>query len=176
MNIKIFRKAESRFTEKKQTLFFLGLLVLVLLLPNFSQAAGLVPCGGDAEAFCTVEDVFILIARTTNWLLSIAGIYAAYKIAGAGFWLVVTSGNEEKITQQKSALSNAVVGFVLAMMGYLFVNTVVNYIFLRGYGNNPAYSQCKVDLASPLTYVTVDYDKLYLCKNALRAEKEQAPQ
>jgi hypothetical protein len=175
MNIEMPRKAGSRFAgeTKKQTLLFLGFLALVLLLPNFSQGAGLVPCGGETEAFCTVEDVFILIARVTNWLLSIAGIYASYKIAGAGFWLAVSSGNEEKVTQLKGALSNAVVGFVLAMMGYLFVNTVVNYIFLRGYGNDPAYAQCKVDLTSPLTYVSVDYDKLYLCKNALRAEKQK---
>ncbi len=121
------------------------LISALLLLPALAAARGLVPCGNEGESPCTIVDIFTLIARVTNWLLMIAGIYAVYKVIGAGFFLVITMGNEEKIAQQKKALSNAVVGFVFAMMAFMFVNTAVN-LLLR--------SKCKINLSNPLKYLT----------------------
>src|SRR5258708_36717042 len=143
---------------KRKTIFLLLCcicLLFVVLHPHSVSARGLVPCGGynadgSAEPRCQVGDIFILIARLTNWLIAMAGVYAAYLIIGAGFWLTVSQGEEEKISQHKKALSNAIVGFVLVLMAFMFVNTVVNYIFLRN------ISGCKIDLTSPLTYLTID--------------------
>src|SRR3989344_6831635 len=95
---------------------------LLLLLPFGVAADGLVPCGGPTESPCTVKDIFVLVARVTNTLIGLAGIYAVYVIIGAGFWMTVTMGNEEAITKNKKALTQAVVGFVLAMMAYMMVN------------------------------------------------------
>lgn len=134
---------------KKQNLITILILGL-LLLPFFSNAAGLVPCGGDNEQACRLEDVFVLIARVTNWLLSLAGIYAVYKIISAGFYLAIAQGDEEAITQNKKTVTNAVVGFVLTLMAFLFMNTVVNFLLLRG------IAECKIDLTNPLNYVRVD--------------------
>ncbi|MCX6797125.1 MAG: pilin [Candidatus Doudnabacteria bacterium] len=121
------------------------LIFTLLLLPALAAARGLVPCGNEGESPCTIEDIFALIARVTNWLLMVAGIYAVCQIIGAGFWLVITMGNEEKIAQQKKALNNAVVCFVFAMMAFLIVNTGVNLLFR---------SKCKINLSNPLKYLT----------------------
>jgi hypothetical protein len=129
------------------------------LAPVVSQARGLVPCGGYSdnngtrEKPCTVEDIFSLVAKVTNFLIGIAGIYAVYEIINAGFWLIVSSGREESITKYKTALSNAIVGFVLVLMSYMLINTVVNVLLTRSLvTNNP---NCKLDLTQPLTYLTI---------------------
>lgn len=137
----------------KQKKFLLSIiLATVFLVPAFQpvQARGLVPCGGytasgQAEPPCTVEDIFRLFAIAINFLIGTAGVYAVFQILNAGFWLITTSGDEEKITQWKTGLSNAVVGFVLVMLAFIFVNTTVNFLLS---------SKCKVDLKNPLSYLT----------------------
>jgi hypothetical protein len=142
----------SILKQKKQLVLIISVIV-VLTLPFFANAAGLVPCGGTGENPCTVRDAFYLIARVTNWLISLAGLYAVFQIVSAGFWMVTTMGNEESITKWRKGLSNAVIGFVLVMMAYVFVNTAVNLIL----ANNV---QCKqVNMANPLTYITMDPNK-----------------
>jgi hypothetical protein len=116
--------------------------------PLVSQAAGLVPCGGPTEKPCTVLDVFTIIARVTNWLVAMAGIYAVYQFINHGFWLVISMGNEEAITKHRSGLMEAVLGFILVMIAFMLINTVVNFIFL---GTAPQGSH--LDLTSPCTYL-----------------------
>ncbi|MCL5666358.1 MAG: pilin [Patescibacteria group bacterium] len=132
--------------RKLYLITFILAIFAVLIIPSATHAAGLVPCGGNGEKPCTVVDAFVLIARVTNWLVALAGAYAVYQVVNAGFWLITTMGNEESVTKRRKALTQAVVGFVFAMLGFLFVNTAVNFI-LR--------SRCKVDLRNPMTYITI---------------------
>lgn len=135
---------------KKQKIIVVILSVLILAAPFYTLAAGLVPCGSNGESPCKVEDIFAMVARLTNWLIMTAGVYAVFQMVFAGFNLVTSMGEEEKITKNTKALQNAVVGFVLVMSAYIFINTAVNYILL---GNLPASSPLKVDLTDPLKYL-----------------------
>ena len=145
---------------KKQKIILGLCLFLTLSTPALVSARGLVPCGGykddgTHERACNVEDIFILIARVTNWLVAFAGVYAVYMIVGGGFWLIVSMGNEEAITKRKSQISSAVVGLVLVFMAYMFINTTVNLLLSRNLaiGHNP---KCALDLKNPLTYLAID--------------------
>lgn len=136
----------------KQKILAIVFFSFLLWAPVLVEARGLVPCGGykadgTREAPCTVVDMFYLVARVTNWLIMMAGVYATFQIIGAGFWLTTTQGNEEAITKRKEAIMQAVIGMILVLMAFLFVNTAVNGL-LR--------SKCKVDLRSPLTYLSID--------------------
>jgi predicted PurR-regulated permease PerM len=55
-------------------------------------------------------------------------------------------GNEENIKKWRGALSNAVIGFVLVMISFILINTVVNYILLDGKG-------LQVQLTDPFSYL-----------------------
>ena len=154
-----------RFT--KQKLLLAGLLCSVLFsftaAPIPAQARGLVPCGGYSddkgtrEKPCTVEDIFAMVARVTNWLIAVAGLYAVFKILQGGFWLILSMGNEEAITQKKGQITDAVVGFVLTMMAFMLINFVANFLLTRQLvTTNPA---CKLDLTAPLTYLNIDTSK-----------------
>lgn len=116
----------------------------MLILPFAVSARGLVPCGGAGEKPCTVQDTFYLIATVTNWLLMVVGIFAVYSIAIRSFFLVISDGDEEKITTQRKAIMNAVIGFCLALFAYLLVNTAANYLL---------QSKCLINLRDPLTYL-----------------------
>ncbi len=150
----------------KQKIILLAVVVFITVfsfafVPKTVFARGLVPCGGYAddsgrrEKPCTVTDAFILIARVTNWLISVAGIYATFKIIQAGFGFTYTMGNEEAIAGLKKQVTNAVVGLALVFMAFMLVNTVANFILGAGLtgSKDPKY---KLDLTCPLTYLQVD--------------------
>ncbi|MDR3642337.1 MAG: hypothetical protein P4L74_01760 [Candidatus Doudnabacteria bacterium] len=147
-------------SAQKQKIF-LGILALsavslfAVSMPHVTHAAGLVPCGGAAEKPCTVIDIFTLIAKVTNWLIAMAGVYAAYKIVDHGFWLVISMGNEEAITKHKSGISEAVVGFILVLIAFMLINTVVNVLLTRDISlkNN---ANCRLDLTNPMNYLIID--------------------
>ena len=136
-------------SKQKKNLIILGLISL-LTLPYIASARGLVPCGGEGEVICNLSHVFVILARVTNWLLMVAGIFASYKIIGSGFNLVISMGNEEGITKNKKAIETAVVGFVFTLMAFMFVNFTVN-LFLRGAkGADP---KCNIDLRDPMSFL-----------------------
>jgi hypothetical protein len=151
-------------TLKQKKSLFIAVLLATLLFsmsaPYLASARGLVPCGGykDAsgvtrEAPCTFTDIFVLIAEATDWLIGMAGVYAVFKIIDGGFWLVVSMGNEETITQRKEEVTDAVLGFVLVMLAFMLVNTVVNFMITRSFvtTTNP---ECRLDLTQPLNYLS----------------------
>ena len=145
--------------------------VFLLLAPAAVQARGLVPCGGydpslpgGRERPCNIEDIFILVARVTNFLIAFAGVFAVYEIIGGGFWLIVSAGNEEAISKRKGQITAALMGFAMVLMAYMFVNTVVNFMITRSFVTSTdkgahATTDCKLDLTSPLTYLWIDPKK-----------------
>ncbi len=139
----------------KQKLLLVLIIFGFITVPLLVSAHGLVPCGGINENPCTVTDIFVLIARATNWLIAVAGLYAVYQIINQGFYLIISVGNEEAITARKNALTNVVIGFVLILFAYMFVNTVVNVLLTRSLtpANHP---ECKLDLTNPLNYLTIN--------------------
>jgi hypothetical protein len=97
-----------------------------------SGGEGLIPCGtSDSEDgtrpsdSCTVEDIFRLIARVTNWLITFAGIFAVVRIVIAGFGMVTSVGSPEGISKNKKALTNAIIGLGIVLIAFILINTVV---------------------------------------------------
>lgn len=138
--------------KQKQNLKILGIICL-LTLPSLAGARGLVPCGGEGEEPCNIVHVFAIIARVTNWLIMVAGIYASYVIIFGGFNLVTSMGNEESITKNKKQITNGVLGFVFTLMAFMFVYTALN-LLLRGAGGSDA-NKCNIDLTNPISFLKV---------------------
>lgn len=153
---------EVNLLQMKPKISLLIISAAIFTMPFFASAAGLVPCGGPTESPCTVKDIFVLIARVTNTLIGLAGIYAVFEVISGAFWLISTMGDEEAITKNRKRINQAVVGFVMVMFAYMFVNTVVNYLLLEAAKNK----NCKLDLSDPLNYLYIhaDPDKHKVCK------------
>jgi hypothetical protein len=135
---------------RKQKIIIIVCLMLFAAAPHFVSAAGLVPCGNNNQSPCTVLDIFTLVAQVTNWLIAAAGVYAVFRIIYAGFWLTISIGNEESITKWKKGIQDAILGFVLVMVAYVFVNTAVNFVLVSG------ISGCQLQLQQPLTYLKIN--------------------
>jgi hypothetical protein len=155
-------------TLKQKRTLFAGILLATLMFsaaaPFLASARGLVPCGGYTDATnttrehpCGFLDLFSLVALVTDFLVSMAGVYAVYKIIDGGFGLIISTGNEEKITQRKGEITDAVVGLVLVFMAYMLINTVVNALLTRSLVVTSANSQCALDLKNPQTYLNPTY-------------------
>lgn len=108
--------------------------IFLTLAPLPAQGIVLVPCGrsdqaGTAEESCNLEHLIILIIRMINYLTSIAAIVAMYFVVIGGFDMIIALGNPEKIEHGKETLSHAVIGFVLVILAFVFVNLAVNGLF-----------------------------------------------
>jgi hypothetical protein len=144
-------------SSKKQIIKFI-LVAVLLFFPLQAIAIDLVTCGGPNDAPCAVKDIFVVVARTTNFLVAFAGVFAVYKIIDGGFWLAISQGNDEAITTRKKQITNAIVGLALTVMAFLFVNTVVNFLLLRGLHSQEGYEECKFNLTDPLNYLYIHDD------------------
>jgi hypothetical protein len=148
----------------KQKIILVVCSLFLLLSASFlplpvAAAGGLVPCGTSTTPACKFTDLFVLVAEVTNFLIASAGLYAVYKLIQAGFWMVMSVGNEEKITQMKNQLTEAILGFVLVMMAYMFVNTTVNVLLTRSLVTaNPNGQTCSLDLKDPKSYLLIKQD------------------
>ena len=120
-----------------------------MIIPLSAQAFELVPCGRSGQqppkdangvtlpykysdfphANCQLQHLFILIIRVINYLISMAAVVAIFFVLNSGFGLVFAMGNAEKIQTNKEAIQNAVVGFAIVMLAFVFVNLLVNGIF-----------------------------------------------
>jgi hypothetical protein len=146
---------------QKQKIILVICCVALFSAPFFVSAGGLVPCGGDNQSPCTVKDIFVLIAKVTNYLIAMGGVFAVYQMIIAGFNLIVfAGGNEEAITTNKNAITNAIVGFILTLMAFMIINTVVNVLLTRSLATRDP--NCRLNLTDPLTYLNIDASK---CSN-----------
>ncbi len=112
---------------------------LMLIMPVFSFAAGLVPCGTNNPATpgtnhpCEFKDVMTLINTIIKFILFDLVIpIAAVMFAYAGFKLVTSGGSSEARGQAKNIFSNAVFGLVIAAGAWLIVRTLLSVLGYNG--------------------------------------------
>ena len=131
---------------KQKIKIIIPVLICLLFFANFSQAA-LVNCGGygpngQPQKACQLTDLVIVMVRLINFFLGMAWLVAMFFIFWAGYNMLSSSGNEEKLTAAKGTFRSAVVGFFLVMASYLLVNFAVQ-----------AFTGFKYDLKSILDFL-----------------------
>jgi hypothetical protein len=122
---------------------------------------GLVVCGHQDSTdgtrpsdTCTIEDLFANFARFTNFMIACASIFVIYKGVDGAFSMVIANGNQQSITEAKGKLINAFYGFMLVMIAYLLITTIL-YVLLKLQGprdilNNPTnYIKSGVQAPAP---------------------------
>jgi len=77
------------------------------------------------------------VIRLINYLISAAALVAMYQVLLAGWNLIGSMGNAEKAEAAKKGIANAVVGFVIVVMAFVFVNLLTNGIFGSGDPKHP---------------------------------------
>ncbi len=98
------------------------LVGMFLVVPLFSFANGLVPCGGIGEQPCQSCDVVNLVNNVIQWLVVVLGTIAALVIIYAGVKLVMSGGNQAAMEESKSMITNIIIGYIIVLSGWLLID------------------------------------------------------
>ncbi len=93
------------------------------------SGTGLVPCSGLDCQFCNLAE---LIQNIINWVLGISIPIAMALFAYAGFLYATSGGSSESVGKAKGVFSTVGMGFLLALGGWLIINTLLNIILASG--------------------------------------------
>lgn len=121
----------------------IGVIIAALLYaPTATLAQGqgdytpIVQCGtGTGADFvpCNLCDLYVLVRRIIDFLLYVLALPIAVIVLLIGGLLLLTSaGDPGKIQQGKAAISNAVLGLVIAFAAWLLINTVMTTLAFKG--------------------------------------------
>ncbi len=94
------------------------------------EGSGLIPCGsaddpGAAED-CGFNYFITLVQTIINFLLFVIAMpLAAIAFAYAGWLYMSAAGDEGKVKKAHEIFLNVVIGFVIALAGWLIVNTII---------------------------------------------------
>lgn len=98
------------------------LLALIMTLPIFVNATGLVPCGGDGMDPCQTCHVVKLIQNVFDWLGIILGVLVVIIIMVLGTWLASSVGEAGGRTEIKKYLASAIVGYIIFLSVWFVVD------------------------------------------------------
>jgi hypothetical protein len=115
-----------RIKTKIVSLWMLILLVVFVVLPEITNAAGLVPCGTtDNNRACTLCDFIVGIKGLIDFGTKLVTIAAIVAIFFAGIMYVISTGDEGMMTKAKGFMKSSLVGFTLIFTAWLIVNVVM---------------------------------------------------
>ena len=122
---------------KRIVKFLIPLFIfLMLLIPVYSFAAGLIPCGTDTPPGnhpCEFKDFLDLINNVIKFILFKLVIpIAAVMFFYAGFQLVTSGGSTEKRGVAKNVFSSTVYGLVVAATAWLIIRTILQILGYKG--------------------------------------------
>ncbi len=99
-----------------------AVLSTVLLLPAVVSAQYKV--GNAPKGMAKQADANSLLTQVINWLLGILASLSILMIVVAGIMYITSAGDEGKVESAKKWLIYAVVGLVVALLGFVIVSTV----------------------------------------------------
>lgn len=96
---------------------------------------GIIPCGHKdstdgtrPDDTCTITDLFSAFARFINFMIASASIFVVYKFVDGSFSLVTANGSQQSISEAKGKMTNAFFGFLLVLLAYLLITTILYFI------------------------------------------------
>jgi hypothetical protein len=138
----------SFLKNKKFLTNIVGVVLFFIFFMPVSSNAGLIKCGigsnvisdGIEGGGCDFTDLIALINDIITWIINIASVIFAISFIYAGF-LYLTAGekpaNKEKA---KSMLLSTLVGFVIILVSWLIVYTILNILVPAGTGSDSIFN------------------------------------
>ena len=100
--------------------------VLFVFLPLASNAAGLVPCGGEGEADCTTCDFFVMSKGVIDFIIiDLVTPLAALLIVTSGILFFTSGGSEKQLAWAKSILYGVIMGALIIYGAWLLVDSIL---------------------------------------------------
>ena len=102
-------------------------LVLSYLIPLQTQAAGLVPCGGEGEEPCQLCHIFIMANNVLGQLFTwVVPTIAVLMLVIGGVMLLFAGARPNMLAQAKGVITSVVIGLLIIFAAWVIVNTILN--------------------------------------------------
>ncbi len=113
----MMRKMKTAFYAAVSSMLIMPALVIEAQGSGYvkPENPGGVPVGGDASQ---------LIMNIVKWLLGFVGALAVLMIIVSGIMYITAAGDEGRVDSAKRYLVYAIVGLVVALLGYAIVVTI----------------------------------------------------
>lgn len=129
----------KKLTKNKTTRIVFGLLVVffcvfffkntvqaqIEVVSNSTDTLGIQAIDNSGLALGG-EDIRIVIAKIIRAVLGLLGIILVVIILYAGYEIMLSGGNEEKVTKGKAILKNAVIGLAIILSSFIIVQFLLN--------------------------------------------------
>ncbi len=107
-----------------------SLAAVLLVVPMFVFAQGLVPCGLDSQegtinSQCQTCHAVSLINTVSSWLVGVLSIAAAIMFVIAGFRIVTAQGNPSTMKAAKDMIVNVAIGFMIVLAAWLAIDLLM---------------------------------------------------
>jgi hypothetical protein len=122
---------------KKILPFVLG-FIIIFSIPVLVFAAGLVPncnviVNGEMTKPCNFDSLMTLINNVINFvLITLATPIFALILIYVGWLYLSSGGSSENVTKAKKILKNAVIGYIIALVAWLVVKTILTTLGFTG--------------------------------------------
>ncbi len=113
--------------------FIYGKAILAKSIINNETDAGVYEDGGY-----TLTDILNLGIDLTTWILGIVGSLTLAMFIYAGFTMLISAGNSQKIAQAKNILVAAVIGLAIVFSSYLIIKFVLAALGYSWTGDAPS--------------------------------------
>ena len=122
---------------KKILPFVLG-FIIIFSIPALVFAAGLVPncnviVNGEMTKPCNFDSLMTLINNVINFvLITLATPIFALILIYVGWLYLSSGGSSENVTKAKKILIKAVIGYIIALVAWLVVKTILTTLGFTG--------------------------------------------
>ena len=101
------------------------MVILIFLLPQFSLAAGLVPCTGIN---CTICDLAILVNNIINWLINFSFAAGVVMVIYGGYLIMTAGLSPDQYKKGKDIIFAAAIGLAIILVSWVIINTTLYYL------------------------------------------------
>ena len=120
MKAKCYNKIMERFWAVSAFL-----TLIIFSLPQFSYAAGLVPCDG---LDCTICDLGILANNIINWLVNFSFAAGAAMVIYGGYLIMTAGLSPKQYAEGKDIIFAAAIGLGIILVSWIIINTTLYYV------------------------------------------------
>ncbi|HOF42480.1 MAG TPA: pilin [Candidatus Moranbacteria bacterium] len=93
-----------------------------------TDTSGIIKCGRPGQNMCTLCDLVKGINDIVQFLMKVSIGIALLAITIGGILYIISSGDSGMMDKAKSAIKNALIGFIVVFSAYLIINTTIVYL------------------------------------------------
>lgn len=107
---------------------FFALSVAVLSIPATALAQFSTPTNPQAEYGISDSSIAEILSTLLQGLLALIAVVAIIAFVVAGILYLTSGGDEERAKNAKNVMIMAIIGVIVALLGYVAVNTVSDWL------------------------------------------------